>query len=245
MSAHAPHDVAARHLPSIDWIAFGIGALGLALQYRDPAAIGLVALAVFAPSVLRELGLLTDADEFTRVVMHRAGFHAVLATALLVFLNHLLPAVGWFEPATSEFGDSPFPGETLRKAVVWVFLLSYLLQYWGARRGVTRILLGVALMLLISIVGLARHVGEQGFAFIGTTLAATAVFVILAAQVRRWPRAGGITLLGLGLAFVFFSSRDLDDPRLTWGLLSVHLQVLLVFGVTGFALIRSTRHQEE
>ena len=39
-----------------------------------------------------------------------------------------------------------FGGETLRKGVIWTFLISYLIQYWGARGGTVRVLLGVAVM---------------------------------------------------------------------------------------------------
>ncbi len=51
-----------RRLPSIDWIALGIGAIGLALN-SVPGVVwsswaGLLVLAVFGPPLWRELGLL-------------------------------------------------------------------------------------------------------------------------------------------------------------------------------------------
>ena len=240
MSPSNAPTVRTRPLPSADWIAFGIGALGLAIQYLYPPALTLVAMAVFVPSFLREVGWLGDADELTIEVMHRAGFHALLAVAMLIFLNHLLPAVGWFDPAGSDFGDDAFPAEPLRKAVVWVFLLSYLIQYWGTRQGVTRILLGLALMLLTSLVGLFRHFDEQGFAFIGVTVGSALVFVAASVLVHRRPRLGGLALLGLGSVLLVLGAREMRDPRITWGMLSILLQVLLVFGVTGLALLRET-----
>jgi hypothetical protein len=233
------NDGTMHRLPSADWLAFGVGMGAMILHYVWPPLLALVVLAVFLPSALRELGLLRDADELTRGVMHRAGFHAMLALAALVFLNLVLPVVGLFK--TNGSTATPFAADTLRKTVVWVFLISYLIQYWGARGGTVRVLLGVAVMTLSPLVVLLT---PRGYPWPGTLVAVTVgtalVMVGLAALVRRWPRPGGGLLLAIFLAAAIVLARDMDDPRLAWGMVQVLVQAAIVFGATGAALLRDT-----
>jgi len=237
-----------RRLPSADWLAFGIGVAGMAASYLRPPLLGITLLAVITPSVLRETGLLRDADEFTRGVMHRAGFHALAVVIGLVAANYMLMATGLYDPRSHTSAGMithPFPDETIRKALVWVFLISYLIQYWGARRGVAWVLVGVAVMTLAPLAALLR----PGFypwpgllaAITGGTAAAMAG---LAWFVRRRPRIAGWVLLTLFAAALVFALRQTTDPRVGWTMLSVIFQVALVFGVTGVALLKAPDEEE-
>ena len=230
-----------RQLPSADWLAFGIGVAALFLHYLYPPLMLVVAVAVFAPSVLRELGILTDADEWTRSVMHRAGFHAVLVTALFIFLRYLMPSLGFTEVAMMSGPEDAFGGESLRKAVVWVFLISYLLQYWGPRTGAFRILLGVAVMNAAPVVGFLKHANGNMGVFVAVALSASAVFVALAFLARSRPRFGGWLLLTLCAGAFIFMLRNIPDPRVAWGAVAVMIQAFLILGVTGIALVRDPR----
>ena len=137
--------------------------------------------------------------------------------------------------------------ETLRKALIWVFLISYLIQYWGARGGVARVLLGAAVMTLAPVAFLLKP-GDYPWP---GTLAAVAD-----RQCRRsWPRWPGsstarrapaaILLVAVCIvALAALAKTGLADPRVGWGVISVMLQAALVFGVTGVALLRETRTKE-
>jgi len=115
----------------------------------------------------------------------------------------------------------------------------YLLQYWGARLGSFRILLGVGVMNMSPIVGFARRPGSNDMTiFILVALLAAAVFVGLAFLARHFPRVAGWVLLMLCLAACGFMGYQARDPRVTWGGLAVMVQVLLILGVTGVALVR-------
>lgn len=227
-----------RHLPSADWVAFGIGVTCLFAQYLYAPSQIIVAVAVFAPSVLRELGLLRDGDEWTRAVMHRAGFHAALVAALFILLGYLVPVFGVQAPVGGIEPQDVFGGETLRKAVVGVFLISYLLQYWGGRKGTYRILLGVAVMNVAPILGFMKHSSGMMGTLLALALSAATLFVGLAMLVRRFPRGAGWVLLALCFFALVFALRNIADPRIAWGQISIALQAFLVLGVTGIALVR-------
>ncbi len=146
-----------RRLPSIDWIALGLGVLALALSRIQAPGwsswVGLVGLAVFGPPLLRELGWLKDEDEFSRDMRWRAGFHAALILALFLFLNKALYPLIASHPDAMARKIWFFPPDYLRESLVLVFLLSFLIQYWGAPKGVFRILLGIAGISIIELVG--------------------------------------------------------------------------------------------
>lgn len=238
-----------RRLPSADWVAFGIGLAAMFLSYLRPALMGLVAVAVFAPSALRELGILRDADEYTLGVMRRAGFHAALAVAAMLALDYGLALAGLY-PAEPLSDATVLGAETLRKAAVWVFLLSYLIQYWGARGGAVRVLLGVAVMSLAPLVAFLRpDLQESMRPLAGTmvvvTVANAVVLAGLALVVRRWPRAGGGLLVVACVAFLaVMAGTGLDNPRARWGVIAAMVQAALVYGVTGVALLRETSIKE-
>jgi hypothetical protein len=244
--AQAMTGSALRRLPSADWLAFGVGMGAMFLHFAWPPALALVAVAVFAPSVLREVGLLHDADEFTVGVMRRAGFHAALAAAAVIFLDHGLAFLRIY-PEGGGLSDATVLGaETLRKTIVWVFVISYLLQYWGARDGSVRVMLGMAVMMLAPLVSLVRPGSVASVpGWVAATVGSAVLLSLLALVVRRWPRAGGAMLLGACVAQVMFMSwaaRGFAEAR--WGMIASMLQVILIFGVTGLALLHETAKRE-
>lgn len=235
-----------RRLPSLDWLAFGIGMGAMFLHYLWPPLLAVVALAVFAPSVLRELGIIRDADEYTLGVMRRAGFHAALAAGALIFLDHGLAVLGLYPDVKMSGEPTVLGAETLRKALIWVFLISYLIQYWGARGGVARVLLGAAIMTLAPVAFLLR---PEAYPWPGTLVAmaigSSGVMAAMAWIVSRAPRAGGFMLVAVCIvALAALAKTGLTDPRVRWGVISTMLQAALVFGVTGVALLREAKTKE-
>ncbi|MCP4571611.1 MAG: hypothetical protein GY838_04605 [bacterium] len=234
---------AVRRLPSADWIAFGIGVVALCLQYVHTVGIGLVSLAVFAPSLLREVGLLRDTDEWSRGIMHRAGFHGLLAVAGLYILGYAVSALGLFVPSPDL--PQPLNDEIFRKAMVWVFLVSYLIQYWGAREGVFRILLVSALASVLGTVTVLT-VNRQEWDFWNKGLLGVAVFSTLFVGVafltRRYPRTGGGVLLILLLVLIVFGLFQAPGMSVLerWGMVHIWMQAGLIFGITGIALLRES-----
>ncbi len=239
-------DTTLRRLPSVDWVAFGIGAAAMFLHYLWPPFLAVVALAVFAPSILRELGIIRDADEYTLGVMRRAGFHAALAVGALIFLDHGLALAGLYPGTTSLAEPMILGAEALRKALIWVFLISYLIQYWGARGGVARVLLGAAVMSLAPVAFLLR---PEDYPWPGiwaaTAIGSAAVMAAMAWVVSRRPRAGGTLLLVVCVvALAALATTGLSEPQVRWGVIGAMLQAALVFGVTGVALLRETSARE-
>ena len=139
-----------KRLPSADWLAFGVALAAVFLKYLAPSLLGIIALVVFLPSILREVGVLKDTDEWARGIMHRAGFHAALVVVLFVTVNYVAVMSGGF--ATSDTRHWPLEVQFFRSAAMWVFVVSYVIQYWGAREGVFRILVVAGIMNLAPVV---------------------------------------------------------------------------------------------
>ncbi|MFO7610042.1 MAG: hypothetical protein R6X35_12755 [Candidatus Krumholzibacteriia bacterium] len=230
-----------RRLPSADWVAFGIGIAAMFFWHAWPPLIAVVLVAVFTPSVLRETGILRDADEYTLGVMRRAGFHAALAVGALIFLDHALALLGLYPTGARVPDASVLGAETVRKMLIWVFLISYLIQYWGARGGVTRVLMGAALLNLASVTVMLRP--ELRTFLVQKLLVAAAgavVMLLLALVVHRRPRLGGGLLVVSCIAtMALLAQAGLDQPQARWGAIAVMAQTALVFGVTGVALLRA------
>ena len=254
MSPQPSSQMAGHRLLPVDWIAFGIGVVAVSLAGIVGGALSLAALAVFLPPALRETGLLKDGDEFTRDVMRRAGFHGLLALVGLFLLHHLAVRLGVaFSDRTPAFMGTA-DGQSI---IVGVFLVSYLLQYWGARLGTFRILLGAAALALSQMIVARTAAGGKAqveFALTGSVLALALIFTVLALLVRRRPRLGGWVLVGLFAATtVAFLGLANGSPwnespplgeRLQAGLIGT-LKVWLLFGCTGWALLRTTGAGEE
>ncbi len=148
------------------------------------------------PGILREMGVLRDQDEFARRAAQRAGYHAFLATGLFAFL-----IVAYMR---SGQRDLPNQGElaTLLLAVLWfVWLLSSLLAYWGARRAATRMLLGFGTCWLAFCLADA---GKRPLDMLMASLPALPFFALWWLA-RRWPRvAGAVMILAAGAMYVLF-----------------------------------------
>jgi hypothetical protein len=258
MSTHIMNQPS-RRLPSIDWIALGIGVLGLVLsRIQIPGGsnwVGLIGLAVFGPPLLRELGWLKDDDEYSRNIRWRAGFHAVLAVGLLIFLNKLLFPLIQSHPDAATGKYTFFPNETMRQYLVVAFLFSYLIQYWGPPLGVFRILLGVAGMTLLEgflvIVIQRNHPEVYSLVILGIV----ALLVGMAFFTRWKPRIGGIVLLLLGVSSMVILVRDFltlppdaemyDGLAVRMGFVKIGAQSLLVFGVTSLSLLLGNRDEND
>ena len=225
--------VAVRRLPSVDWFAFGIGVTAFALQHRWWWLQGVAAAAITLPSVLREIGVLKDADEFTRTVARRAGFHAMAFVSGLYLLTIILHQCG---VADGTLGSA----ETV-KITEAIFLISYLLQYWGAREGVFRLFLGSAAVTASGLAGFWRP--ENPTTFRLTALGALLGFALfqsgLALLVRMHPRAAGRALMLLMVGATGFYAWVSTDSG-TWPLVGGILQIALFFGVTGWVLLRES-----
>lgn len=235
-----------RKLPSADWIAVGLGMLGLVLSRFNAPFFGLLGLAVFGPSILRELGVLKDADEWVRGIMYRAGFHGTLATALFLFLNRVIPRFDHQLPelpkGTGVWFDTPFLWQTL----VLVFLISYLLQYWGSPKGSARILLGFGTVLLIDIVVSGLRWGFQP-GFWPVAFGVCGLLYLLSWSVPRRPRGTGAALLVItvGMIVLALSALNKSSVEMAAGLVSTQVHILLVFGVTGWALLKIPQGDSE
>lgn len=157
---------------------------------------GLAGVGACGPGILRELGVLRDQDEFARRAAQRAGYHAFLATGLFAFL-----IVAYMR---SGKRDLPNQGElaTLLLAVLWfVWLLSSLLAYWGARRASTRMLLGFGTCWLAFCLADA---GKRPLDMLMASLPALPFFALWWLA-RRWPRvAGAVMILIAGAMYVLF-----------------------------------------
>lgn len=227
-------------LPSLDWLAFGLAVACTALGSLVHQLNILVPIAVFLPSVLREANLIPESDEFTIRVMHRAGFHALLATATLAFTCY-----AFARPIDPPLSPQLLTGETLRKAIMYPFVVSYLLQYWGAREGAFRLLCGMALWTATTLVPMvARPEGfAPGLTGITTVIALSLVLVAVAFISRRWPRVGGGLLLIGVVAIIGNALSMLDDGQLSqlshWAVPAMILQAVVVPGAIGLSLLAS------
>jgi len=229
-----------RKLLPADWIAVMAGVLGLVLGRFAFPGLGLLGLAVFGPSVLREFGVLKDSDEWVRGLTHRAAFHAVVVAGSFGALNQILLLIkGPQRPALSadaHYFDMTF----IWTLLILVFLVSYLLQYWGPGRGTSRLLVGFAaipvLDLAISLIFLQAF-PSNGFLRLG----AVGLILLMAWAVRRKPRPAGAVLLGLSVCMLGLGFLAVDDSpaNTTAWVLATQIDVFLLFGVTGWILLRT------
>lgn len=233
-----------KRLPSADWLAFGVALAAVFLKYLEPAVMSIIALVVFLPSILRETGVLHDIDEWTRGIMHRAGFHAAMAVVALLTVNYAAVQFGWF--ADTAHGHWPLEVQVFRLAAMWVFLVSYVIQYWGAREGVFRILVVAGVLNLAPVAVLLRPDNTMPAAAMSLAAAVACLLLVgLAFIVRRWPRAGAAVMAAVllaGAALVFGVAAGTSTSR--WSFAASVLQNAIVFGVTAIALFCENRNGE-
>jgi len=186
-------------LPRSAWIGFGIVMLGVATQFLSLAFPAqheviysvsslLIVIGLFGPGVLRELGVLKDQDEYQAGAARRAGHRAFLAGGVtILLLIHFKP---WPDgpPMSSEMPVIPL--STVILVMLLTYLCSYLLEYWGARRGAAAIL---GTMAVIGAVGAALDELPDLWHFL-VDLRFTAGFLLGIAISRRYPQVAGLYL---------------------------------------------------
>jgi hypothetical protein len=199
--------------------------------------IFLTGLGTFGPGLLRELGWLKDKDEFQLQAARRAGYHAFLVAGFAAFI--------WI--AFVRSGDRRLLHPELLAdfflALLWfTWMFSALVNYWGAEKTATRVLLiyGSA-WLLFNVLGNL----DQPLALLMQSLIA-APFFIGAALARRWPKAAGILLIGAsGILFRMFVFSPWHQQHL--GLVDNLTTAILLDGplfASGLALLHSHKAEE-
>ncbi len=173
---------------------------GFALQGVSQWFLLLTAAGCFGPGVLREVGMLADKDEFQQQADHRAGYHAFLATGILGFALAAFVRSG--NRSVADTTDVP----TLLLAALWfTWLLSSLVNYWGARVAAARILRVFGTLWLVF--AILSNLGAEwtGWAALLLHPLLAAPFFALAWTAGKWPRVtGGLLLAAAVLFFQFF-----------------------------------------
>lgn len=225
----------------VTWIAGALVLLGFLLAGAEGRPgwwfILLTGLGTFGPGLLRELGWLKDKDEFQLQAARRAGYHAFLAAGLISFL--------WIAFIRSGPRHLKNPEElaTFFAALLWfTWMLSSLVNYWGARKTAFRVLLlyGGAWLLF----NILDHLTSPVALFMQCLL--TVPFFACAWLSRRWPRlTGGLLLASSALFFVFIGR--IHQQR-NFGLVVSAITLLLFVGplvASGLALLLQQGPVEE
>ena len=241
-------------LLTADRLGIGMIVVGALAWPLGIAPLGLVGLGVIGPPLLRELGLLRDADDYTRQAMYRAGFHALLLVVALLIANRILAFYASRLPAPFGVHGLYFTLEFLIQIALVVYAVSYVLQYWGPRVGAARVLIGGCLFAVVSSVGALISMRDQVqgtdvimnlVAFFGIALAVA----ILAWITLRRPRLGGgillvLTVLILGKLVLLFAGMGPPQGQpaiqgMFWTTIMSMLWVLVLSGALGVALMRN------
>jgi hypothetical protein len=168
--------------------------------------IALTGLGLFAPLLLRELGLLPWIDEFHREATTRASQHAYLSGGIfLILIMAVLGFGGTHDDEGAHFFDA-VPASLVLLIMALTWYLSRLLQFWGALVGAFRILLGafcayglVAVAASVQVVARLTDGPSPRRALVWlATLYLPPLFLAIAAWCsRRWPRVTGAILVAL------------------------------------------------
>ena len=189
-------DLMKRRPPTATLVGGAMVLAGILLAEVSWWFFALSGVGACGPGILRELGVLKDQDEYARRASQRAGYHAFLATGLLGFL-----LVAFLRTGDRELRN---PGElaTLLLSVLWfVYLLSSLLTYWGARKAATRLLLGFGFCWLAFT---QMDAAKRPLDMLMAALPALPFFA-LAWLARRWPKPSGVLMIAVAAAmYVFF-----------------------------------------
>ncbi len=220
-------------------IAGGVVVGGFLLTALSWWFLLLAALGSFGPGLLRELGWMTDKDEFQRGADHRAGYHAFLACGMTAFA-----LVAFFRSGERSIRDLQELA-TLFLVILWfTWLLSSLLAYWGPERGAAWILRIFGSVLLVFTI--LSNLGSEwtGWAALILHPLLAAPFFVLAWLSGRRPRVSGAFLLVVSLLFILGvvvpTSRNL-------GLITQGITFILFIGpliASGVALLGSRKLAE-
>lgn len=241
-------------LLTADRIGMGMVVVGALAFPLGIAPVGLIGLGVIGPPLLREFGILRDADDYTRLAMYRAGFHSMLLVVLLLLANRIMAFYASSLPAPFGIHGLYFTLEFLIQIALVVFAVSYVVQYWGARIGVARVLIGGCAFAIISSASilLTQRDMLQTIDFVAT-FGAFAVFAIVGGFVAwltlQRPRAGGgvllmLTVLTVGKLVLSFAELDtlpehIRDQGFFWTTIMSLVWALVLFGSLGIALLRN------
>jgi len=243
------HGLRDLKIPSVDWIAFVIGIVGLAGSRIASPMLGLLGLAVFGPPFLREIGILKDCDEYTRDISRRAGFHAALVVAALVFINHLVVTTVGLMPTGAPNAEDPgwaYSMGEIRFVLVVVFLMSSLYQYWGAMVGSVRILLGIfGFSVMIVVEPVLKHT-DLASKYWGTKTIILILILAMAFAARSRPKIVGMFILIVCL-YPFIQSYKMFHGGNIPGAWSYTFQMILQSGILatiGLNLLRSAEERE-
>jgi hypothetical protein len=225
--------------PLLGLIAGGLVVAGVFLSmFVAEGFLAMAGLGAFGPGILRELGLLTDQDEFQRQAARRAGYHAYLVGGLVTVL-----VVAFLRSRGADFEISS-DWVTLILLALWTtWLFSALLDYWGARKTAARVLIAFgsfwAVFVAAHIVGALTGPEPLQVAGVLVGLVLVGPFFLLAWTATRWPRGTGGALLAVSALFLV-----VFGPRWTSGALQlpsvlVTVTLLLVpLVASGIALLR-------
>lgn len=233
---------AGRELPPLPGlIAGGLVIVGVLLwMFVAKNLLFVAGLGAFGPGILRELGWLSDQDEFQRRAAHRAGYHAYLIRGIATVL-----IVSWLEWRKTNL-DGSSEWIMLLLIILWMsWLFSALLAYWGARTAASRILMTFgsfwAVFVIASILGESNNATDY---LLGTLMACVVVapFFVLAWTATRWPRRTGAALLAVsGLFLVLFAPGGANN--VVDKLFGAALLLLPLIG-SGVALLRDQGFDE-
>ena len=241
-------------LLTADRIGIGMVVAGALAWPLGIAPLGLVGLGVIGPPLLRELGVLRDADDYTRQAMYRAGFHAMLLLVLFLLANRIMAYYAGRLPEPFGVHGLYFTLEFLIQIAIVVFAVSYVVQYWGPRVGVARVLIGGVAFLIINSAAVMfsqrNHLAMIDlFATTGAFLAIAAVIGFLSWMTLQRPRAGGCVLLllmvlatgriVLDIAGLDSAPEHLRDQGMFWADVMALVWAIVLFGAMGVALLRN------
>jgi hypothetical protein len=158
--------------------------------------MSLMAAGAFGPGVLRQIGLLSDFDEFQKEAAAKSGLRAYLVTGLL--LMAVVVAENWNR---LSLGNEQVPASTVVIVMLVVYYSSYCLSFWDTRKAVSRVLLTFGLLWLAFVV--LSHAREP-FSLLGEALVVPGPFILAAILCRWWPRIVGLFLLAVSVWSIFF-----------------------------------------
>lgn len=186
-----------RRFSPVGFIALVLVVVGLLLGTTvHMGFMSLMAAGAFGPAVLRQLGLLSDLDEFQKEAAAKSGLRAYLVTAILLMV--VVIAENWHR---LSLGNEQVPASTVVIVMLVVYYASYCLSFWDTRKAVARVLLTFGLLWLAFVV--LSHIGEP-LALSGEALVVPGPFIVAAILCRWWPRIVGVLLLAASVWSVFF-----------------------------------------
>ena len=158
--------------------------------------MSLMAAGAFGPGVLRQLGLLSDLDEFQKEAAAKSGLRAYLVTGILLMV--VVIAENWNR---LSLGLEQVPASTVVIVMLVVYYSSYCLSFWDTRKAVARVLLTFGLLWLAFVV--LSHAREP-LSMLGEALVVPGPFILAAILCRWWPRVVGLLLLVVSVWSIFF-----------------------------------------